>query len=38
MPMEDMPLTEYASAYGLDVKDLHNGKARLVKKGIAKLD
>jgi hypothetical protein len=27
----DVPLTEYASAYGLDVKDLYNGKAQLVK-------
>jgi len=30
----DVPLTEYASAYGLDVKDLYNGKAQLVKKGL----
>jgi hypothetical protein len=28
-----VPLTEYASAYGLDVKDLY-GKAQLVKKGL----
>jgi hypothetical protein len=26
----DVPLTEYASAYGLDVKDLYAGKAQLV--------
>jgi hypothetical protein len=30
----DVPLTEYASAYGLDVKDLYAGKAQLVKKGL----
>jgi hypothetical protein len=30
----DVPLTEYASVYGLDVKDLYNGKAQLVKKGL----
>jgi hypothetical protein len=30
----DVPLTEYASAYGVDVKDLYNGKAQLVKKGL----
>jgi hypothetical protein len=30
----DVPLTEYASAYGLDVKDLYTGKAQLVKKGL----
>lgn len=29
-----MPLTEYASAYGPDVKDLYAGKAQLVKKGL----
>lgn len=27
-------LTEYASAYNLDVRDLYAGKASLVKKGI----
>lgn len=30
----DVPLNEYASAYGLDVKDLYAGKAQLVKKGL----
>ena len=30
----DVALTEYASAYGLDVKDLYAGKAQLVKKGV----
>ena len=30
----DVPLTEYASAYNLDVKDLYAGKAQLVKKGL----
>jgi hypothetical protein len=30
----DVLLTEYASAYWLDVKDLYNGKAQLVKKGL----
>jgi hypothetical protein len=30
----DVPLTEHASAYGLDVKDLYAGKAQLVKKGL----
>jgi hypothetical protein len=30
----DVPLTEYASACGLDVKDLYNGKAQLVKKAL----
>lgn len=30
----DVPLTEFASAYGLDVKDLYAGKAQLVKKGL----
>ena len=30
----DVSLTEFASAYGLDVKDLYAGKAQLVKKGL----
>jgi hypothetical protein len=30
----DVPLTEYASAYGLDLKDLYAGKAQLVKQGL----
>jgi hypothetical protein len=30
----DAPLTEYAAAYNLDVKDLYAGKAQLVKKGL----
>jgi hypothetical protein len=30
----DAPLTEYAVAYNLDVKDLYAGKAQLVKKGL----
>jgi hypothetical protein len=30
----EVPLTEYASAYGLDAKDLYNGKAQLVKNGL----
>jgi len=30
----DAPLTEYAAAYNLDVKDLYAGKAHLVKKGL----
>jgi hypothetical protein len=30
----DTPLTEYAAAYNLDVKDLYAGKAQLVKKGL----
>jgi hypothetical protein len=29
-----VPLTEYASAYEVDVRDLYAGKAALVKKGI----
>jgi hypothetical protein len=29
-----VPLTEYASPYDVDVRDLYNGKAGLVKKGI----
>lgn len=29
-----VPLTEYASAYDVDVQDLYAGKAQLVKKGI----
>jgi hypothetical protein len=30
----DVPLTEYAAAYNVDVKDLYAGKAQLVKKGL----
>jgi hypothetical protein len=30
----DVPLTEYCSAYGVELKDLYTGKAALVRKGI----
>lgn len=30
----DVSLKEYAEAYGLDVRDLYNGKGSLVRKGI----
>jgi hypothetical protein len=29
-----VPLTEYASAYDVDVRDLYTGKAALLKKGV----
>ena len=30
----DVPLTEYAQAYNVELKELYNGKAALVRKGI----
>jgi hypothetical protein len=30
----DVPLTDYAAAYDLDVKDLYYGKRQLAKKGV----
>ena len=30
----DVPLTEYCHAYGVELKELYNGKAALVRRGI----